>query len=129
MNKNNINTKKAPEPVGSYPHSKKVGDFLFLSGIGSRNPKDNTIPNNFENECHTVFKNVRTVIEESDAKWENLVDITVFLTNMNRDFKTFNTIYNEYFSDNQPCRTTIEIKSLPTPISIELKCIVYLGKI
>ena len=112
MNKNNINTKKAPEPVGSYPHSKKVGDFLFLSGIGSRNPKDNTIPNNFENECHTVFKNVRTVIEESDAKWENLVDITVFLTNMNRDFKTFNTIYNEYFSDNQPCRTTIEIKSL-----------------
>ena len=129
MNKNNINTKKAPEPVGSYPHSKKVGDFLFLSGIGSRNPKDNTIPNNFENECHTVFKNVRTVIEESDAKWENIVDITVFLTNMNRDFKTFNTIYNEYFSDNQPCRTTIEIKSLPTPISIELKCIVYLGKI
>ena len=129
MNKNNINTKKAPEPVGSYPHSKKVGDFLFLSGIGSRNPKDNTIPNNFENECHTVFKNVRTVIEESDAKWENLVDITVFLTNMNRDFKTFNTIYNEYFSDNQPCRTTIEIKSLPTPISIELKCIVYLGKV
>tara|TARA_Y100001936_G_C15952839_1_gene601141 strand:+ start:411 stop:800 length:390 start_codon:yes stop_codon:yes gene_type:complete len=129
MNKNNINTKKAPEPIGSYPHSKKVGDFLFLSGIGSRNPKDNTIPNNFENECHTVFKNVRTVIEESDAKWENLVDITVFLTNMNRDFKTFNTIYNEYFSDNQPCRTTIEIKSLPTPISIELKCIVYLGKI
>ena len=129
MNKNNINTKKAPEPIGSYPHSKKVGDFLFLSGIGSRNPKDNTIPNNFENECHTVFKNVRTVIEESNAKWENLVDITVFLTNMNRDFKTFNTIYNEYFSDNQPCRTTIEIKSLPTPISIELKCIVYLGKI
>ena len=129
MNKNNINTKKAPEHVGSYPHSKKVGDFLFLSGIGSRNPKDNTIPNNFENECHTVFKNVRTVIEESDAKWENIVDITVFLTNMNRDFKTFNTIYNEYFSDNQPCRTTIEIKSLPTPISIELKCIVYLGKI
>ena len=129
MNKNNINTKKAPEPVGSYPHSKKVGDFLFLSGIGSRNPKDNTIPNNFENECHTVFKNVRTVIEESNAKWENLVVITVFLTNMNRDFKTFNTIYNEYFSDNQPCRTTIEIKSLPTPISIELKCIVYLGKI
>ena len=129
MNKNNINTKKAPEPVGSYPHSKKVGDFLFLSGIGSRNPKDNTIPNNFENECHTVFKNVRTVIEESDAKWENLVDITVFLTNMNRDFKTFNTIYNEYFSDNQPCRTTIKIKSLPTPISIELKCIVYLGKV
>ena len=129
MNKNNINTKKAPEPIGSYPHSKKVGDFLFLSGIGSRNPKDNTIPNNFENECHTVFKNVRTVIEESDAKWENIVDITVFLTNMNRDFKTFNTIYNEYFSDNQPCRTTIEIKSLPTPISIELKCIVYLGKI
>lgn len=129
MNENHINTKKAPAPVGSYPHSKKVGDFLFLSGIGSRNPKDNTIPNSFENECHTVFKNVRTVIEESDAKWENLVDITVFLTDMKRDFKIFNAIYNEYFSDNQPCRTTIEIKSLPTPISIELKCIVYLGKI
>ena len=129
MNRNDINTKKAPKPVGSYPHSKKVGDFLFLSGIGSRNPKNNTVPDNFESECHSVFKNIRTVIEESHAKWENLVDITVFLTNMKKDFETFNSIYNQYFSDNQPCRTTIEIKSLPTPISIELKCIVYLGKI
>tara|TARA_Y100000768_G_scaffold343166_1_gene288679 strand:+ start:2498 stop:2887 length:390 start_codon:yes stop_codon:yes gene_type:complete len=129
MSKNSINTKKAPTPVGLYPHSKKVGDFLFLSGIGSRNPNDNSIPDNFESECHSVFKNVKTVIEESDAKWENLVDVTVFLTNMKKDFKTFNSIYNEYFTDNQPCRTTIEIKSLPTPISIELKCIVYLGEI
>ena len=129
MNKSDFNIKKAPSPVGTYPHAKKVGDFLFLSGIGSRNSIDNSIPNNFEDECHSVFKNVRTVIEESGAKWENLVDITVFLTNMKKDFDTFNSIYEKYFNDdNKPCRTTLEIKSLPTPISIELKCIAYIGE-
>ena len=122
-----FNINKAPNPIGVYPHAKQVGDFLFLSGIGSRDELDNSIPDNFKEECHSVFKNIRTVIEQSGANWENLVDITVFLTNMEKDFKTFNSIYKEYFKKNKPCRTTIEVESLPTPISIELKCIVYIG--
>ena len=122
-----FNINKAPNPVGVYPHAKQVGDFLFLSGIGSRDELDNSIPDNFKDECHSVFKNIRTVIEQSGANWENLVDITVFLTNMEKDFKTFNSIYKEYFKKNKPCRTTIEVESLPTPISIELKCILYIG--
>ena len=125
--KKDFNIDKAPSPVGSYPHSKKVGNFLFLSGIGSRNSTDNSIPSNFKDECLSVFKNVRTVLEESGAKWENLIDITVFLTDMNRDFDVFNNLYKDYFKDINPCRTTVEIGSLPTPISIELKCIAFIG--
>ena len=139
MIKKDFNINNAPDPVGVYPHSKRVGDLLFLSGIGPRNPKDNSIPGlkldgdikisyDFEAECHSVFQNVKTVLKESGAKWEDLVDVTVFLTNMKKDFSTFNSIYNEYFKDNKPCRTTIEINSLPTPISIELKCIAFLGE-
>ena len=123
----NFNINKAPSPVGNYPHSKKVGDFLFLSGIGSRNSSDNSIPETFEKECRSVFRNIRTVIEESGADWKNLIDVTVFLTNMEKDFDTFNTLYDVFFKDINPCRTTIEVKSLPTPISIELKCIAYIG--
>ena len=123
----NFNINKAPSPIGNYPHSKKVGDFLFLSGIGSRNCSDNSIPETFEEECKSVFRNVRTVIEESGANWENLIDVTVFLTNMEKDFNAFNTLYNVFFKDINPCRTTVEVKSLPTPISIELKCIAYIG--
>ena len=123
----NFNINNVPSPVGNYPHSKKVGDFLFLSGIGSRNLSDNSIPETFEEECKSVFRNTRTVIEESGANWENLIDVTVFLTNMEEDFNTFNTLYNTFFKNINPCRTTIEVKSLPTPISIELKCIAYLG--
>ena len=95
----NFNINKAPSPIGNYPHSKKVGDFLFLSGIGSRNCSDNSIPETFEEECKSVFRNVRTVIEESGANWENLIDVTVFLTNMEKDFNAFNTLYNVFFKD------------------------------
>lgn len=128
-------TDKAPKPVGSYPHSRRVGNLLFLSGIGPRKPGTNEIPGlkldeqgnileyDIVAECHSVFQNVRTVLEESGSKWENLVDVTVFLTNMKADFKKYNEVYAEYFKDAQPCRTTVEIKSLPTPIGIELKCI------
>ena len=135
MSENKTYTDKAPKPVGSYPHSRRVGNLLFLSGIGPRSANDNSIPGlvldeqgnkksySIEEECHSVFKNVRTVLEESGSKWENLVDVTVFLTNMKDDFATYNRIYAEYFKDAQPCRTTVEIKSLPTPIAIELKCI------
>ena len=126
INKKDFNIKKAPAPVGAYPHAKKIGNFLFLSGIGSRNPLDNSIPDNFKDECLSVFKNVRTVLEESGTKWEDLIDVTVFLTNMKRDFDTFNSIYKECFKDITPCRTTVEISSLPTPISIELKCIAFI---
>ena len=125
----NFNINNAPKPVGAYPHSKKVGDFLFLSGIGSRNSSDNSIPENFEDECHSVFRNVKIVLEESGADWGDLVDVTVFLTNMEKDFKIFNNLYKEYFKDINPCRTTVEVKSLPTPISIELKCIAFIGDI
>jgi len=127
-------SQNAPEPVGLYPHAKQVGNLLFLSGIGprERGKKDipgveldqngNIISYNIETQCHSVFKNVRTVLEDAGSSWDNLVDVTVFLTNMKDDFKIYNRIYAEYFKDNQPCRTTLEICSLPTPIAIELKC-------
>ena len=139
MIKKDFKINNAPNPVGAYPHSKRVGDLLFLSGIGPRSAKDNSIPGlrldgnvklsyDFKAECHSVFKNVKTVLEESGAKWEDLIDVTVFLTDMKKDFSTFNSIYKEYFKNNQPCRTTVEISSLPTPISIELKCIAFMRK-
>ncbi len=135
MSNNIIHTNKAPEPVGLYPHARKVGNLLFLSGIGPREAGTNKIPGveidkngnfstfDFEAQCRSVFNNVRTVLEASGAKWEDLVDVTVFLTNMQRDFAIYNRIYAEYFKDAQPCRTTVGITSLPTPIAIELKCI------
>ncbi len=135
MEKDNIHTDKAPAPVGLYPHARRVGNLLFLSGIGPRTPQTDQIPGlersasgnflafDFEAQCHSVFNNVRAVLEASGARWEDLVDITVFLTDMQRDFHTYNRIYTEYFKSNQPCRTTVGIDSLPTPIAIELKCI------
>ena len=131
----NIKINKAPKPVGAYPHSKKVGNFLFLSGVGPRKGDLDEIPgvnkdedgkvisHDIEIQCHSVFENVKIILEESGSNWENLVDITVFLTDMENDFKKYNEIYAEYFKHNQPCRTTVEVSSLPTPIAIELKCI------
>jgi len=130
-----IDSQKAPEPVGLYPHARKVGNLLFLSGVGPRERGTKKIPGveldgdgnifsyNIEEQCHSVFKNVRYVLEDAGASWSDIVDVTVFLTNMKSDFKTYNRIYAEYFKDNQPCRTTVEISSLPTPIAIELKVI------
>ena len=135
-----IHTNTAPKPVGAYPHAKRVGDLLFLSGIGPRDAENDNIPGlqqsasgnflafDFEAQCHSVFKNVRAVLEASGARWEDLVDVTVFLVDMKRDFHTYNKIYAEYFKENQPCRTTVAINALPTPIAIELKCIAYVGK-
>lgn len=140
MNNNIINTTKAPKPVGAYPHARKVGDFIFLSGVGPRDPNSAKIPGveldqdggivsyDIEVQCHSMFKNVKSILEEAGASWNDLVDVTVFLTNMKNDFKTYNRIYAEYFKDNQPCRTTLEIGALPTPIAIEIKCIAFLGK-
>lgn len=129
---------KAPEPVGLYPHARRVGDLLFLSGVGPREKGKKEIPGvtlnevgeivhyDIEKQCHSVFKNVKDILEASGANWTDLVDVTVFLTNMKADFKTFNRIYAEYFQEVQPCRTTVEVNALPTPISIELKCIAHL---
>ena len=130
-----IESQNAPEPVGLYPHARQVGNFLFLSGIGPRekgkleipgvklDQNGNIISYDIEAQCHSVFKNVRSVLEDAGSNWDNLVDVTVFLTNMKDDFEIYNRIYTKYFMDNQPCRTTVEIRSLPTPIAIELKCI------
>lgn len=130
-----IHSKRAPEPVGSYPHARRVGALLFLSGVGPRERGASGIPgvelgargevvsHDIEAQCHAVFKNVRRILEDAGSAWENLVDVTVFLTDMRRDFETYNRVYSEYFRGNQPCRTTVEISRLPTPIAIELKCI------
>ena len=134
MSNEKITTNKAPKPVGLYPHARRVGNLLFLSGIGPRTVNDeipglqldkngNFITFDFEAQCRNVFDNVKIVLEESGSSWDKLVDVTVFLVNMKRDFHTYNKVYAEYFKDAQPCRTTLEINSLPTPISIEIKCI------
>jgi len=130
-----INSSKAPEPVGLYPHAKRVGNLLFLSGVGPRERGSKKIPGveldadgkitsyDIEAQCHSVFKNVRSILEDSGSSWNKIVDVTVYLTNMKDDFPKYNKLWAEYFSENPPCRTTIEINCLPTPIAIELKVI------
>lgn len=130
-----VESRRAPEPVGLYPHARRVGNLLFLSGVGPRERGSKSIPGvelsadgeviayDIEAQCHSVFRNVRTILEESGSDWSRLVDVTVFLTDMKRDFEIYNRVYEEYFRDNRPCRTTVEINALPTPIAIELKCI------
>ncbi len=130
-----IHTTNAAKPLGAYPHARRVGNLLFLSGIGPRNPQDNSIPGlilnddgsiqsyDIEAECRATFANVKAVLEASGSSWENIVDVTVFLTNMKKDFPIYNRVYSEYFTAVQACRTTLEIKSLPTPIAVELKVI------
>lgn len=135
MNNEKINSERAPEPVGLYPHARKVGNLLFLSGVGPRERGTKKIPGveldeqgnilhyDIEKQCHAVFNNVKLVLEDAGSSWDKIVDVTVFLTNMKQDFKTYNKVYAEYFKDNLPCRTTVEINTLPTPIAIELKVI------
>ena len=135
MNGEKYNSERAPQAVGLYPHARKVGDILFLSGVGPRKAGTKEIPGvtldtygniieyDIEKQCHSVFQNIKFILEDAGSSWNNIVDVQVFLTNMKDDFKTYNKIYAQYFKDNQPCRTTIEIKSLPTPIAIELKVI------
>ena len=130
-----IDSAKAPEPVGSYPHARRVGNLLFLSGVGPREKGSKIIPGvelddagriisyDIEAQCRSVFQNVRYILEDAGSSWDKIVDVTVFLTNMKQDFQTYNQIYAEYFRDDQPCRTTVEVGSLPTPIAIELKVI------
>ena len=129
---------KAPDPVGAYPHARRAGPFLFLSGVGPREPGTGTIPGNvtdgsgnllsydIEQQCHSVFRNIRNILEDCNARWDDLVDVTVFLTDMRNDFEQFNKIYADYFKSVRPCRTTVEVNALPTPIAIELKCIAWI---
>lgn len=140
MPENLITSAKAPEPVGLYPHARVVGNLLFLSGVGPRERGTRVIPGvelseageivsyNIETQCRSVFQNVRYILEDAGSSWNNIVDVTVFLTNMSDDFATYNRIYAEYFAENQPCRTTVEVNALPTPIAIELKIIATVGK-
>ncbi|MFM2037128.1 MAG: hypothetical protein RL432_67 [Bacteroidota bacterium] len=138
-----INASNAPKPLGLYPHARRVGNLLFLSGVGPRvagsDSTDSLVPGlsldkhgnyhafDFEAQCRSVFENVKLILEASGSSWEQLVDVTVFLTDMKRDFQTYNRLYAEYFQTNQPCRTTVEINALPSPICIELKCIATLN--
>jgi 2-aminomuconate deaminase len=130
-----LNSERAPEPVGLYPHARRVGNLLFLSGVGPRERGTKNIPGveldeagniisyDIETQCRSVFQNVRYILEDAGSSWDNIVDVTVFMTNMKADFAAYNRLYAEYFAENQPCRTTVEVKSLPTPIAIELKVI------
>lgn len=130
-----VHSEKAPEPVGKYPHARRVGNLLFLSGVGPRERGTKKIPGvelsedgqilsyDIEAQCHSVFRNVKQILEDAGSSWANMVDVTVFLTNMKDDFPTYNRLWAEYFAENPPCRTTVEINCLPTPIAIELKVI------
>jgi len=130
-----INSPHAPEPVGPYPHARRVGNLLFLSGVGPRERGQTAIPGvrfdnaghvasyDIESQCRSVFQNVRWILEDAGSTWESIVDVTVFLTDMKRDFARYNEIYAEYFGQIEPCRTTVEVNALPTDIAIELKVI------
>src|SRR5207253_9498743 len=130
-----IDSSKDPEPVGLYPHARRVGNLLFLSGVGPRERGSKKIPGveldaqgqiisyDIEAQCHSVFRNIKYIVEDAGSSWSKIVDVTVFLTNMKDDFPKYNKIWAEYFKENPPCRTTIEINKLPTPIAIELKVI------
>src|SRR5438045_5976090 len=134
-----IGSSKAPEPVGHYPHARLVGNLLFLSGVGPRERGTKIIPGvelteageivsyDIETQCRAVFQNVRYIVEDAGSSWDKIVDVTVFLINMKKDFAAYNRIYAEYFVDNQPCRTTVEVGALPTRIAIELIVIVIIG--
>ena len=135
MSENIINSSKAPEPVGLYPHARRVGNLLFLSGVGPREKGAKKIPGvelnesgeitgyDIEAQCRSVFQNVKYILEDAGSSWEQIVDVTVYLTNMKNDFQIYNRIYAEYFRENLPCRTTVEVNCLPTPIAIELKVV------
>ena len=135
MDQDSVESSKAPEPVGLYPHAKRVGNLLFLSGVGPRERGSKTIPGveldenrnivsyDIAKQCHSVFQNIKYILEDAGSSWDKIVDVTVFLTNMKDDFPIYNKIWAEYFAENPPCRTTLEINCLPTPIGIELKVI------
>lgn len=134
-----INSERAPEPVGAYPHARRIGDMLYISGVGPRERESKSIPGvelddngtiisyDITEQTLSVFRNIRSILEDAGSCWEDIVDVTVFLTNMKKDFPTFNAIYKEHFTHVQAFRTTIEINALPTPIAVELKVFAIVG--
>jgi 2-aminomuconate deaminase len=134
-----IVSERAAEPVGAYPHARQVGNLLFLSGIGPRERGSKAIPGvimddvgnvteyDIAEEARSVFRNVRFILEDAGSSWENIIDVTVFLTDIARDFVRFNEVYREFFAAVEPCRTTVEVNRLPTPIHVELKVIATIG--
>jgi 2-aminomuconate deaminase len=138
--KDTIESSRAAEPIGRYAHAKRVGNLLFLAGIGPRvrgsqeipgvelGPNGEIVSHDIEAQCHSAFRNVRMILEDAGSSWRNIVDVTVFLTHMRADFQRFNRIYAEYFKDILPSRTTVEVGALPTPIAIELKVIATVGQ-
>lgn len=141
MSSSEVNSSRAPEPVGHYPHARRVGNLLFLSGVGPRERGTKKIPGvelnadgtiqsyDIATQTRSVFNNVKAILEDSGLKWTDLVDVTVYLTNMKADFPVYNKLWAEYFSETPPCRTTLEINCLPTPIAIELKCIAVIPNV
>ncbi len=139
MSDDRVLSSRAPEPVGAYPHARRVGNLLFLSGMGPRLRGTKEIPGvtldesgevtayDIEPQCQAVFENVRAVLEDAGSSWDNIVDVTVFLTNIKQDFSVFNRLYAKHFATNQPTRTTVEVTALPTPIAIELKVVATVG--
>jgi 2-aminomuconate deaminase len=134
-----IVSERAAEPVGAYPHARQVGNLLFISGIGPRERGKKAIPgvtmddagnvlgHDIAEEARSVFRNIRFILEDAGSTWENIIDVTVFLTDIKRDFARFNEVYREYFGGVEPCRTTLEVSRLPTPIHVELKVIATVG--
>lgn len=143
MTSTNVHSSRAPEPVGPYPHAKRVGQFLFVSGIGPRRPGSKEIPgvtfgpdgkvvdHDIDAQCRSCFANIKAIVEDAGARWDQVVDVTAFLTHMSRDFAAYNRVYAEWFAGPgkpNPTRTTVEVTALPTPIAIELKVIAWLGE-
>jgi 2-aminomuconate deaminase len=118
-----IRTDKAAKPVGAYVHAKEAGDLVFLSGVGPRHPETDEIPDGIEAQTHATFSNVTAILEAAGLDMSNVIDIMVFLTNMERDFKKFNSIYEQYLEDYETTRTTVEVGALPTPIAVEFKVV------
>ena len=140
MKKIYIDSEKAAEPVGDYPHAIKINNFVFLSGIGPRQKNNKKIPGvtlnkkgdvvdyDIEKQCISVFENIKCILEKSGATFNDIIDVSVFLTNMKNDFNKFNKIYSQYFGESRPTRTTVEVLSLPTPIAVELKIIAFINE-
>ena len=140
MSQSTSNSSRAPKPVGAYPHARRAGDFIYLSGVGPRKPGTTDIPGvtldadgnvterDIEAQCVSCFDNIKAIVEDAGAAWTDVVDVLAFLTHMKEDFQTYNRVYAEYFAGDgnpNPARTTLEINCLPTPIAIELKVVVY----
>jgi 2-aminomuconate deaminase len=132
-----VMSKRAPEPVGPYPHARRVGDFIFVSGMGPRRPGTKEIPgvnqnalgkvtsHDIEVQTRATIENIRAVLKEAGADLVDVVDVSVFLTHMKDDFALFNRVYGEYFAKVGPTRTTVEVSSLPTSIAVELKVVAW----